>query len=358
MSQATVRRRMQLYGLSIRQTYAPLPDTELDDLVAEIVSEHPNSGYRMIRSHLLNRGLRIQERRVRESLARTDPLSVAYRWSRNGRIHRRQYSVPYPNAIWHIDGNMSLNRWSFTVHGAVDGYSRLVTYLHCSTYNNSETVLAQFVRGGERYGFPSRVRSDFGGENISVAHFMTLVRGTDRGSHLTGRSVNNQRIERFWRDVFTGCLSTYYHLFYFMENNGILDIENDLHIFALQYVYRPRINRSLVAFLGAWNRHPIRTAGNLSPIQLWVTGMLQNYHSAHLPIQEVFASEATSMTDYVPDVDRSRTTESEDNGSLHGVPLQDLEQSIDPLQESFVWGIDIYVSVLEFLIDVASESSD
>ncbi len=39
--------------------------------------------------------------------------------------------VPHPNAVCHIDGNMSLIRWGFVIHGGIDGYSRMVTYLSC-----------------------------------------------------------------------------------------------------------------------------------------------------------------------------------------------------------------------------------
>ncbi len=72
-----------------------------------------------------------------------------------------------------------------------------------------------------------------GGENVDLAHFMVLLRGEGRGSHLTGRSVHNQRIEHLWRDVFADCLSLFYHLFYFMESRGILDCEKPQHLYAL-----------------------------------------------------------------------------------------------------------------------------
>ena len=55
-----------------------------------------------------------------------------------------------------------------------------------------------------------------GGENCSVAQFMLLLRGLNRGSHMTG-STRNQRIERLWPDVYNHCTSLFYHLFYLMK---------------------------------------------------------------------------------------------------------------------------------------------
>ncbi len=339
VSVSTLTRRLRNYGLSVRQMYSDITDTQLNELVSRINHQFPSAGYRIGSSLLQGMGHRVPERRVRESMRLVDPISVAYRHSRRGTVDRRRYNVPYPNAMWHVDGNMSLIRWGFVVHGAVDGYSRLITYLHCSTNNYAETVFSQFITAGERFGFPSRTRSDMGGENVDLAHFMVLLRGEGRGSHLTGRSIHNQRIERLWRDVFADSLSLFYHLFYFMESRGILDCENPEHLNALHYVYTPRINDSLQMFSSAWNIHPIRTERNLTPMQLWVTGMMQNFGSNHLPIRELLSHESNELND-------STASESESESEDYS---HNLHSTVDPLQHSDAWGVDLYVDALSVL---------
>lgn len=124
------------------------------------------------------------------------------------------------------------------VHGGVDGYTRIPVYLHAGTNNRPQTVTDLFTRAIEEYGLPSRVRSDKGGENVGVSMYMLEhpLRGPGRGSMIVGRSVHNQRIERLWRDVYEGVLYIYYHLFYHLEECGVLDPANPSDLYILHYV--------------------------------------------------------------------------------------------------------------------------
>ena len=56
---------------------------------------------------------------------------------------------------------------------------------------------------------------------------------------------------------------------------------NDTDLFALHYVFIPRINAHLEVFRQAYSRHRLRTEGHSSPLQLWIRGMLAtNDHTA------------------------------------------------------------------------------
>lgn len=182
-------------------------------------------------------------RRVRESLLRVSPRMVQ---SRAITIARRQYTVASSNALWHIDGLHCLVRWRIIIHGGIDSYSRHnIVYLNASD-NRAQTVLGQFAVAARKYGWPSTVRSDHGGENIDVARAMIISRGPGRASHISGASVHNQRIERPWRDTFRCVCHTFYALFYEMN---LLNPICDKHLFCLHFVYLPRINMQLNRFM-------------------------------------------------------------------------------------------------------------
>lgn len=161
------------------------------------------------------------------------------------------------------------------VHGCVDSYSRRIMYLEASDNNRSETVCQLFIDSANKFGLPSRVRGDRGAENFSVAEYMIRERGSGHGSFIWGKSVHNQRIERLWRDVFHGCLIIFYKLFYQMEEQLLLNIEDDIHMFSLHYVFLKRINHALTQFVEAWNNHPLSICRHHSPIQLWILGLCE-----------------------------------------------------------------------------------
>ena len=91
--------------------------------------------------------------------------------------------------------------------------------------------------------------------------------------YIAGSSVHNSRIERLWRDVHSAVLSTYSEVFQNLEQTAALNCENEADIFALHYIFIPRINKSLKLFQEGWNSHPLSTENNKSPRQL--------YHSYH-----------------------------------------------------------------------------
>ena len=146
-----------------------------------------------------------------------------------------------PIFLWHIDTNMKLRHWQMCIYGCVDGMSRAIIYLRVNNNNRAATVLSCFQPATVERGHPSRVRADNGGENVAVVDYMVWFRGENRGSFITGPSVRNARIERLWCDVVESVTWIFSSLFLFMEAQRILNHGNDRDMFALHYVFLPRI---------------------------------------------------------------------------------------------------------------------
>ena len=348
VSRWTLRRRVVEHGLQEVTGFSPLSDEELDNTVRQFMRTHGNLvGYSLMSGHLRSLGLRVQRDRIRASIARVDPENSRIRWAVV--VSRRAYSVPGPNSLWHIDGHHSLVSWGFVIHGGIDGFSRLIVFLKCSTNNRSETVRQVFLSATQNYEWPSRVRTDYGGENVLVWALMEDVRGTNRGSYIAGTSTQNQQIERLWRDVFRAVTHMFYYTFQSMEEAGILDRNNDIHLFTLQFIFLPRINRALESFTSAWNFHPVRTERNWTPMRMWSNGMI-DHRNRDLNSVAIVAESAVSNDDlewygYDPQAphpgDDGLSSVNVDDVAIDITQdvLEQLQHEVDPLQESkFLWG--------------------
>ena len=138
----------------------------------------------------------------------------------------------------------------------------------------------------QKWGLPSRVRCDYSMENYHVGAYMIQHRGPGRGSIITGSSVHNCRVERTHRDVYSGVLAFYSRVFQQLEDEGNLDVLNDVHIFSLHHIYIPRIQNSLEELVSQMNNRPVSTERNRSPLQMWESGVLENLHSGHTALSE------------------------------------------------------------------------
>ena len=183
----------------------------------------------------------------------------------------------YQFSLLYVMSLLLHSRWRVVIHGGIDGFSRVPVYLKCSATNSAQKVREYFVEAVATFGLPRRVRSDMGGENIGVAQFMWSQPHDSFYSTrmIMGRSVHNQRIERLWRDLFQGCIGLYYQLFTYLENIGLLDPCNEVHLFVLHFIYMPWIQRSLDHYCQAYIHHPISSYHNRTPAQLFIAGLIE-----------------------------------------------------------------------------------
>jgi hypothetical protein len=119
--------RVRKKELGIDTTFDRISDNDLDAIVQIYHQENPAGGRSYIMGHLrATHSLRIQRQRVVESINRVDKLGQGMRQHVGKKRPRRNYTVPRPNALWHIDGHHKLIAWGIVIHGVADGYTRKV----------------------------------------------------------------------------------------------------------------------------------------------------------------------------------------------------------------------------------------
>nr|CAH0102060.1 unnamed protein product [Daphnia galeata] len=268
----TLRNRMVEEGIKVRDhKYTDTSDQQLDEMIYHMLKTTPTIGFTILLGKLKSNRIRVTKKRAFESYKRV-LVCVANPFRK--KIQRRIYSVRAPLSLWHLDANLKLKVWRFYIHGIIDGYSRVVGFLTIAANNLASTVFEGFMGAVEKFGLPSRVRGDFGGENILVAKYMIQRRGEGRGSFIPGPSVHNVRIERFWKDVFQSASGPFYHTFTEMEENKILDSNNELDLFCLHFVSMNLLERHMAEIQNTWNCHSLRTERNMTPEMLFEAGLI------------------------------------------------------------------------------------
>eukprot|EP00731_Ephydatia_muelleri_P004752 Em0002g928a len=301
VSPSTISRKILEFGLSDALEYSSITDSDLEAIACEYAVLHPNSGQKSFSGYLSQLGFRVQRHRVRNALIKVDPNGVRSRLRKA--LHRRQYNVPMPNSLWHIDGHHKLIRWHIIIHGGIDGFSRLPVFLRASTDNSADTVLQHFINAVALYGLPSR-------------------------------------------------------LFYDMEDAGILDLSSEKDLFCLHYVFIPRIQQQLDIFRESYSHHKLRSEGNMTPYQLWIQGM----STLNSDLAAVEGSlEESSISEYGIDwTGPCRMNNTEDVIlEVYSCPLTDeqllqLKQVVDPMQLCGDFGVSIYFATRQFVYSLST----
>ena len=296
---------------------------------------YPNDGERMVIGHLIASGVTVQRARIRAAIHRVDPVNTALR--RSITVRRRVYHVEGPNCLWHVDTNHKMIRWRIIIHGGIDGYSRTLVFLNCSDNNHSATNLSFFKKAVRKYGMPEKVRTDLGGENVDIWRYMVEEHESE-SAVITGSSTHNERIERMWRDVYR-CVSVLFcDTFRELEDDGDLDVLNEVDMHCLHRIFLGRINQALKSFVLSWNNHPLSTEHNSTPNQLFVAGALQQHGSAPSRI-----SRRRTLPTFRDHVQVPRSS------FLPCSVLQHDINEVDHLRQSDDFGKDIYLEIVHMV---------
>lgn len=235
----------------------------------EIQGSGGKLGYRSLWSKIRNvYQLKVKQKTVMFMLRELDPDGVEAR-SRY-RLKRRVYNVPGPDYVWHSDNYDKLKRYGFPMYGFIDGYSKKVLFIGLSSSNNDPEVIANyFLKTVKKHKLlPTILRTDKGTEATVMGELQIILRLDHKDdhaglkSHKRGRSVHNQRIESYWRQLREHLMDFYINLFKLMENDGIVDVSDPVHIECLRFCYEKVIKEEMELTRKEWNTHHIRKQKN------------------------------------------------------------------------------------------------
>lgn len=239
-----------------------LNQTEINELVSMELSRSTSlTGYRQMRDYVgLRYQVHIPKEKVRQSLQYLDPEGVMERSRRT--LKRRIYHTDGPFHVLHIDGNDKLKHWGISIHGGIDGFSRKIMWLACTSTNKDPRVVAKlFLSCVQRYNLtPKIIRADRGTENVHIEQFQQWFTMSEH-SFKYGKSTRNQRIESLWSRLKKFVTSWWIDFFRNMESSNLLDTSLSSDIALVQFCFLPVIQSELNEFIKTWNLRHVRKSG-------------------------------------------------------------------------------------------------
>jgi hypothetical protein len=146
-----------------------------------------------------------------------------------------------------------------------------------------------------------------------------------------------------------------------MEEQGNLDIDNDLHMWCLHYIYTPRIQRALDQFREAWNHHRLRSEGGSTPTKLFIAGVINQAGDGRTgidclvhnePVEDVLSAEEREQ--YGVDVDGPAPAREVNSVEISNVPcpltdvlFRTLKTTVEPLAGVGL-GTELFQAAVQF----------
>ncbi|KAJ8684555.1 hypothetical protein QAD02_020347 [Eretmocerus hayati] len=116
------------------------------------------------------------------------------------------------------------------------------------------------------------LRTDNGTEAVIMGAMQMALRSfhademAGEKSYFRGKSTKNQRIECYWRQFKQHLGQFHMDFFKEMENQGVLNIGNAIHIECLRYCFGDLLKDEIRTTVKEWNEHTIRRQNNRNVI--------------------------------------------------------------------------------------------
>ena len=125
----------------------------------------------------------------------------------------------------------------------------------------------------------------------------------------------------------------------------------DVDLYALHYVFLPRINEMMSKFSATWNSHPLRTSKNQTPMQLWTAGYYSNLNLLEDTATEDLSMYGVDWDGPTPQLETANNVEvPEVELDISDTNKELLTDTYNPLHDDGNFGINLFLDVRQFLV--------